>query len=252
MTDIFEEVDQSLREDKLGNFWKRWQFAVYGVVAVVVVGVGVFEFMRWQRDQEIDRSAKVYDAAYAAMEKQDLAAARTEFLSLANDKTGFGALSGHMLAGLEKQLTNDSATIEKALADAAAKDTGILAELATLKLAYTKADSAPITELESILKPLLAKKGYSSALARELVAAKALSDGDVERARDEFETLELEIEAPDAMKQRVRQALLTLPPRPVAAAPAAAAPAATTPAPATTLAATPATTPAQPQPGQNQ
>lgn len=244
MTDIFEEVDQSLREDRFATWWKKYSLFVYGVIAVLIIGVGIFEFMRWQRAEEINREAKVFDVAFAATEKNDLPKARADFAQLSEAKTGFGILAGHMLAGVEEKLTNDTAAIEAHLADAAAADTGVMGDLALLKLGYSKADTAPTAELEKVLKPLLDKDGPASALARELIAVKSLADGNVDRARELFEKLNLDLEAPQGMRERVTQALATLPARTVnldapVIAPAAPA-AAPVPAPAQPAPATPA------------
>jgi hypothetical protein len=246
VTDIFEEVDQSLREDRFATWWKKYSLIVYGVIAAIIIGVGVFEFMRWQRAEEINREAKVFDAAFAATEKNDLPKARAEFAQLSEAKTGFGILAGHMLAGVEEKLTNDTAAIEAHLADAAAADNGVMGDLALLKLAYSKADTAKTADLEETLKPLLDKEGPASALAHELIAVKSLADGNVDRARELFEKLNLDLEAPQGMRERVTQALATLPARTVnldapAATPAPAAPApAVAPAPAQPAPATPA------------
>ena len=110
-----------------------------------------------------------------------------------------------------------------------------------LKLAYTKADTSSLADLEKILKPLLDRTGQATAMAKELIGAKALAEGDIERARTEFEALSLDLEAPRGVQARVQQALATLPQRkinldapgvPSATPPAAASPQATTPAPA--------------------
>jgi hypothetical protein len=145
-------------------------------------------------------------------------------------------------------MANDPAAIELALNAAAAKDKGLMGSLATLKLAYAKADKSSLADVEKIVQPVIAKGGYAGALARELVAAKVLESGDIERARTEYQALSLEIEAPQAMKQRADQALQTLPPPGTpapAAAPAAATPAPTTPPPATPAPAAPAQPPSQ-------
>jgi len=241
--DIFQEVNQSLREETFATWWKRWQWAVYALIAILIIGVGVFEILRGMRADEINRSAVIYDAAFAARENNDLTAARASFAQLESDKTGFKALAGHMLAGVEKDLTNDMTAVEAHLAAAANADQGVLGELALLKLAYAKADTTPLADLEKDLKPLLDRKGQATALARELIGAKALAEGDIERARSEFESLALDLEAPRGVQARVNQALATLPARRVDLdAPAAPAPAA--PAPAATPA--PAPSPAQP------
>lgn len=241
MTDIFEEVDQSLREDRFAVWWKKYSLIVYGVIAVIIIGVGVSEFLRWQRSEEINREARVFDVAFAATEKNDLPKARADFAQLSEAKTGFGILAGHMLAGVEEKLTNDTAAIEAHLSDAAAADNGVMGDLALLKLGYSKADTATTADLEKVLKPLLDKEGQASALAHELIAVKTLADGNVDRAREMFEKLNLDLEAPQGMRERVTQALATMPARTVnldapkapvmvPAAPATAQPA--TPAPA--------------------
>ncbi|HOZ26751.1 MAG TPA: tetratricopeptide repeat protein [Hyphomonadaceae bacterium] len=240
MTDIFEEVDQSLREDTFATWWKRWQWLIYGLVAVAILGVAGLEIYRGIRAEEINKAAVIYDAGFAAQEKNDLTTARASFAQLETDKTGFKALAGHMLAGVEKELTNDTAAVEAHLSAAAAADKGVMGDLAIIKLAYLKADTGTLAEVEAVLKPLLDRTGQASALARELIGAKALAEGNVERARSEFEALALDLEAPQGVQRRVQQALSTLPARKIdldapatpAATPAPAAPAAT-PAPAT-------------------
>ena len=122
MTDIFQEVDQSLREESVASLWKRWQWVVYGLIGAAVLGVGGFEIWRGMRDNEINKSAVIYDAGFAARENNDLTAARNSFAQLETDQTGFKALSGHMLAGVEKDLTNDMAAVEAHLGDVGEED----------------------------------------------------------------------------------------------------------------------------------
>jgi hypothetical protein len=233
--DAFQEVNKSLREEQLAKAWKRWSIVVYLGVAAIVIGVGVMEFMRYQRNEAIDQAAKTYDAGFAALEASDLATARARFSELTTNDTGVAVLAGHMLAGIERDLTNDTAAIEAHLKNAAASDEGVMGDLALLKLGYIQADTATRAQLEATLQPLLGKPGQSALLARELIAAKALAEGDVEFARDTFEALDVDINAPGAMRERVARALATLPARNVnldAPAAPAATPADTTETPA--------------------
>ena len=240
MNDVFKEVEESLREDTLAKWWKRWSFIVYAAVAAAVIGVGVYEFMRSQRAGAINRAALTYDAGFVALQSGDMATARARFSELSSSDTGFAVLAGNMLARVERDLTNDPAAIEAHLKKAAASDKGVLGDLSILKLGYLKADTSTLPELEATLKPLLDKEGQVSLLAQEIVAAKVLAGGDVNRARDMFETLSVDLNAPQSMRQRVSQVLATLPARTVnldAPAAPAATPATTTPevtAPATT------------------
>ena len=239
MNDVFKEVEESLREETLAKWWKRWSFIVYAAIAAAVIGVGVYEFMRSQRADAINRAAMTYDAGFVALQSGDLPTARVRFSELSKSDTGFAVLAGNMLARVERELTNDPAAIEAHLKTAAAADKGVLGDLSILKLGYLKADTSTLPELEATLKPLLDKETQASLLAKELIAAKILTGGDVERARDMFETLSVDINAPQAMRQRVTQVLATLPARTVNLDAPAAAPSTTT-TPATTPAAVPA------------
>ena len=45
MSDIFTEVDESMRQAKLATWWARWRPFVYGAVAVLIGAVAVNEFV---------------------------------------------------------------------------------------------------------------------------------------------------------------------------------------------------------------
>jgi hypothetical protein len=246
VTDIFEEVDESLRQDTALKWWKRaLPFLIAGVVAVIGA-VAAFEFFRAQRAAEIDAQARVYDTAATAIEAENLAAAKTALAQVGQGDGGFAAIANHMLAGVEKEMTNDPAAIAQQLR-AAAEAEGLLGDMGTLKLAYVQADTVGLAELEATVRPLIDKGGHIGSLARELVAAKALAAGEVERARSEYQALSFELEAPESMKVRVSRTLETLPPRPVAEAapPAASTPAPGSAAPAAQPSAQPSAAPAQ-------
>ena len=243
MTDIFEEVNESLRQDTFATWWKKYRVLIIAVIVLAIGGVGIWEFMKAQREADIERQAKVFDAATSSLEQGDLAGAKTSLQQLSQEKSGFGALANLMLASAEKDQSNDPKLIEPYLRAAAERNDGLVGDIATLKLAYAMADTAELAQIEATVKPLIDKGGHAGALAREIVAAKALATGNIDRARAEYTALSYELDAPQNLKLRASQALGTLP---KAAAPAAA-PAPAAPATPASPAATP---PAQPAPAQ--
>lgn len=241
MTDAFEEVEEGLRRDKATELWNKifpWLIAAF---VLLLAAVGVWEFMKWQRSQEIEKAGAAYATAVAAIDADNLPAAKTALEPVAAGTGGYAALSNHILAAIEAQTTGDPAAAAPYLEKAAAAEGGLMGDLATLKLAYARADTVDLAALTALVQPLVDKGGQASALARELLAAKKLAGGDIEGARRDFQTLQLDLDAPQAMKQRVQQILFALPPAKAAAA---------TPAPATTPAAPAAPAPAAPAPAQ--
>jgi hypothetical protein len=212
VTDVFEEVEESLRQEKAAKAWKRASPFVFGGVALIIGAVAVFEYVKYSRNQAIEASAKSFLTATKSLQSGDLAAARLALEPLAKGEGGYALVSGHLLAEVDRQLGSEPTIVAAHLDAVDAKDEGLLGDLARLKSGYIQADTLDLPALEALLSPLLEGGGNTGALARELIAAKALSTGDVERARKEYQALTLELDAPQEMKRRVQQALVVLPP----------------------------------------
>jgi hypothetical protein len=237
LTDAFEEVEESLRQDRMGLLWKTYAPWLAGAAVALILGTAGYQVWKLFGDQSVEKEAKVFSSVMDDLQKNDTTAARNGLTKLASGETGFAALADHVLAGIDEK---DPKLAAQHLQAAVDQKKGLMSDLALLKLAYLKADTATLPELEALVAPLEKKAGPMAALSRELVAAKAAATGDVERARREYAALSLDLDAPQGMLSRVNQAMALLPPAPK---PAAAAPAA---APASTAPAAPA--PAAPAP----
>lgn len=219
MTDAFDEVEEGLRREKATELWnKLWPWLAVAIGAVIVAVSG-WEVYKWQRNTAIEKDATVFATGLDALTANKPADAEKAFAQLAGGTGGYAVLAGSMLA--DPAVNPDRAKAAAALQTAATKDKGLLGRLQLLKLAYLKADTDNLADLTKRVQPLVDGGGAQSALARELLAAKALAGGDVERARRDFQQLQLDLDAPQALKQRVGQALLALPPKKGDAVPAA-------------------------------
>ncbi len=220
MADIFSEVEEGLRQDRASALWKKYGPIVIGAAVLLVAAVAVWEYMRWSRAEAIEASATEYSTAMDLLESDDTEAAEQAFGNIAAGDGGFAALAAHMAASAAEASGDTESAIEH-FETAAAKTDNIYADLAVLKGAYLQADTVGLAELEAIVAPILTGSGPTDALARELIAAKALAEGDIERARRDYQTLSLRLDDGSrlpAFQQRVQRALMVLPP---AAAPAA-------------------------------
>jgi hypothetical protein len=223
VTDAFEEVEESLRQDRMGMLWRTYAPWLAGAAVALILAVAGYQVWRLIGEQNVEKEAKIFSRVMDDIEKKNTTAARAELNKLAADKGGFAALAGHVLAGLDE---NDPKLAAAHLQAAVDQKSGLMSDLALLKLAYVKADTATLPELEALVAPLEKKGGPMAALSKELIAAKAAATGDVERARRDYQALALDLDAPQAMQQRVAQAMNLLPPAPAAKPAEAAAPAA--------------------------
>jgi len=219
VSDVFEEVNEAIARDRAASLWKKAAPFVIGGAAAVVLAVGGWELYQYQRTNEIEAAAGRFAAAAGKIEQGDTAAgveALAEVGSGTGAEAGFAALALNLLAGAETAPGADRAKAADHLEAASALNTGPLSSIALLKLAYVRSDQLARAELETLVKPLVEEGGPMASLARELLALKSLAEGDVETARSELQALTLDLEAPQAMLQRVNQALEVMPRAPSA------------------------------------
>ncbi len=210
MSDIFEEVDEALAQDKSLQIWRVVRPFVYGGVAVLVIGVGAWEFMKWQGDQSQNNEATAFYAAQTALEANDYVAAEALFSEIANSNSAYATLAGHYLAQVELSGLGDRAAAIEALDTAAGQD-GPMADIALMKSAYLQANTLSVEELETMLTPILDSDGMTLVyLAEELIASRAYQLGDLAEARRRFEMISFSLDASDGVKQRAQQALAAL------------------------------------------
>jgi hypothetical protein len=220
VSDVFEEVNEAIARDKASAVWKKAAPFVIGGAVAIVASVAAWEFYQYQRSATIEKAADRFSEAAASLETADPASSRAALEEVAAGEgaaAGFAAVANSILAGLETSPGGDAAAAAAYLEKAVALETGALSDAALLKLAYLRSDSLTRAELEALVQPLVASGGAPSALAKELLASKSLAEGEIERARTEFQALTLELDAPQAMQQRVSQVLEVMP---KAAAPA--------------------------------
>ena len=250
MVDIFEEVDEHLRSDRLGALARRYLPWVLGVLAVALIAAfGVWGFTSFQQ-RNIDAASRAYATGVDLLSKNDPAGAYASFGAAAGKSApAYKALALMQQAGvrLKQQRTQDAV----ALFDQAAQATSdpVLSDAARLKSALALLDTAPYVEVEARLKPLTDPNRPYHALAREALALAKLNAGRPTDALSDFQVLALMTDAPQDVRQRAQAAMavikggtagalpamvkqaIALPPLPPQAAPPQGAPQAEQPAP---------------------
>lgn len=212
MTDIFTEVDESVRQEKLESWWKRWRPFVYGAVVVLVGSVAVNEFiLKPQAAQARAERALELENAVKALEDGQYEEAANAFRAIIEADTKLSPLAAHYLAQTQIEGMGDPAAAAETLASVGAIEGGPFERLGLLKSAYLKADGMTLDELETALGTLPAEDTALGAMARELVASKVAAVGDIARARQMFNGLKFDANAPAGVIQRAEIALAALP-----------------------------------------
>lgn len=192
MTDLFSEVDEELRSERLQSMAVKVLPWALGLLVLVIAGIAGYHF--W-RDNRGDQQAKASEAYSAALDT--LAAGNTDKAFAA-----FGAVAKSAPPGYKSLALMNQAAIRQgagkqaeavALYDAAAKAApeALLQDAAKLKAALALMDTAPLKDVEGRLTPLTAEDRPYRPEAMEALAFARLQAGDLKRAREDFAVIAL-------------------------------------------------------------
>ena len=210
MSDIFHEVDEEVRRERLKQLWERHSNLIVAAALAVVLAVGGWRGYEWWDTKKSAESGAAFEAAVMLTESGKQAEAQAAFAKLAKEgSSGYRILAGFREAA--ELAKADSAGAVKAY-DALAADSSLgrpLQDLATVRAGLILVDTAPLPELSARLEPLTAPDRTFRHTARELLALGAWRTGDQAAAKRWFDLIATDAETPAGTRQRM-EVLMTL------------------------------------------
>jgi hypothetical protein len=204
MTDIFREIEDDLRRDKYAKLFNRFGPALIILAVIIVVAVAGWRYWTYQQSQSAQAAGGRFEQALdlARDGKEGDAEAILKDLAAAAP-AGYRDLARFRLAGeVGKRDAAAGADAYDALANDASLSSS-LRDLATLRAAILRLDSANRQDLEQKLTPLAAPGKPWRHTAREILGLAALKANDYEAAGRWFDEIASDAEAPSGLRQRV-------------------------------------------------
>lgn len=214
MSDIFEEVDESLRQDRISQLWKKYGLLVWLAAGLLIAAVAFNEYRSYRAAEDALARGAALDAAVAELEAGNFEAAQAGLQAIVDSDSAISPLAAHYLAQAKFLGGGDAEGAAELLVGVGKVSGSPYEKLALLKGAYFRADTLTLGELEATLGGLVEDEGAVGALARELVAAKTYADGNIASARTQFNRLKFDPAAPQGVRQRAEIALAAMPPAP--------------------------------------
>ena len=211
MTDIFREIDEDMRRDRLEAVWRRYGSYIIAAAVAVVVATGAY--VGWQRYAESARTerAAVFVGAMDLLARQD-AGAEAALTSIASEGGGYAALARLQQAAQMAKAGDVAGAIE--IYEAMAGDGSLEApfrDLALILIGLRSVDTAEPAALTARLAPLAEDGQPWRHSARELLALLAQRAGDTAKARELLNRLVDDQEAPQGARRRATELLQGLP-----------------------------------------
>jgi hypothetical protein len=211
VADIFEEVDEELKEENLKKLWDRYGRFLIAAVVLLVGGVAAFKFWEAYTQDQRQAYSEAFISAISLAEEDKNSDAAAAFTVFAEDASaGYAMLARFREAAARRKDGDPGAAID--IYETLAADDSIESlyrDLAVLLSVMAQADTGDAKALSDRLAPLAAEGPWRHT-AGEYLGLFALRQGDTATARKRFEAIADDAQAPQGARQRAAELLQTL------------------------------------------
>ena len=204
MSDIFREVEEDVRRERMQKLWKAYGNYAIVLLALVFAGIGGWQF--WQR-HEIAERQKISDAFIAAQRITNPGAAAGAFVDLARTAPKGYSLVARLSQANAMLASGQGPGAIDLYKQIAKEDNGIIGAVARLRAAWALADSGKRSDLTELLGPLDQPGGAWRQSAREVLAYADYRGMNSKAAMAKYSELALDPESPEALRSRAKAML---------------------------------------------
>jgi hypothetical protein len=210
VSDIFQEVDEEVRREKLKQLWERHSNLIVAGALLIVLAVAGWRGYDWWELRRASESGAQFEAAIALAESGKQAEAQAAFSKIAQDGSSGYRILARFREAAELAKTDPAAAAR--LYASLAADSGLdraLRDLAAVREGLILVDTAPLTELAAKLEPLTTADRPFRHTARELLALSAWRNADAAAAKRWLDLIATDAETPAGTRARM-EVLMTL------------------------------------------
>ena len=198
MADIFDEIDEELKQDRMSALWSRYgTYFMIGAGVIVATVVFAQTYKQWQKSQNEQAAVTFYQAI---MDDDVLSA-----LDAGRDKLtdGYSMLADFKMASEFATSGNMKAAEDTYLRIAETENIAILyRHLALLMAAMNVPESRSADDIINMLAPLTDKEGPLQGLALEAAAGADVKAGRLSAAIEKLTQIEQLADISGALRQR--------------------------------------------------
>jgi hypothetical protein len=203
VADIFHEVDEEVRRERLKKLWERYSLLIVGAAILIIAGVGAWRGYEYWIENKAALAGAQFEAAVALSEQGKHAEAQAAFDKAAADAPGGYRVLSRFRAVDEQVQINPVDAVKSY--DTLALDSALgplWQELAQIRAGMLRVDSAPFDEMKKRLDGLTTPTGIYRHTARELLAFSAWRNRDISSAQHYLDMIGADPETPPGTRAR--------------------------------------------------
>jgi hypothetical protein len=211
VTDIFREVEEEVRRERLAQLWKQYSDYIIAGAALIVIAVAGYQLWRVYDQREHVKASDEYSVAQQFVESGQSGEAASLFAKLAKSAPGGYAAVSRLQEADALLAAGNRAEAVGLYRQIAAGNDPYLAAVARIHLGWALVDQSPKADVEAVLAPLDAPASAWQPMAHEILAYADYRAGNIPQALREYKILAADGKTPPALRKRsgVMAAFLT-------------------------------------------
>jgi hypothetical protein len=201
VTDIFREVEEDVRRERVEKFWKA--YGNYVIAALVLLFAGIGGWQLWER-HDLQERQKLSDQLIAAQRITNPRDAASAFVDLSRNAPKGYANVARLSEANAMFASGQRAEAIDLYKDIANGDSGPIGSVARLRAAWAMADSSTRGQVTDWLAPLTQPGNAWRENAKEVLAYAAYRGMDLKGAATQYAELAVDPEAPDGVRARAK------------------------------------------------
>lgn len=203
MADIFHEVDEEVRRERLAQIWQRYSILIIAACVLLIAGVGGWRGYVWYMAREAAVAGAQFEAAATLAEQGKTDEAQAAFAKVAAEAPGGYATLSRFRAAAELARSKKDEAVKAY--DALAADASLSPlwqDLAAVRAALLLVDTAPLSDMQRRLEPLADSGRAYRHSARDLLALAAWRAKDAALAKKYLDMIAADGETPPGIRSR--------------------------------------------------
>jgi hypothetical protein len=215
VVDIFQEVDEEVRRERLKKLWERYGAYAVAAAVAVVLGIAAWRAYDWWQARKAAQAGSAFESAILLSEQGKHSEAESAFAKIATDGTSSYRVMAQLREAAEIGQGDPAAGVKAYDALMSERSLGpVWQDLAGVRAGILLEDTSPYSSLRQRLEPLAGADRTFRHTARELLAFSAWRSGDMTEARRWSELITTDVETPAGIRTRVEVLMGLIPAAP--------------------------------------
>lgn len=203
---FIREVNEELRSDQFRNAWKNYGRVIIAVAVLIVVGTAGYRGYEYWHENRSSDAGDQFLAALTLANEGKAEEAKAALAALEADGYGAYAVLARMRSATVEAEKGDPAAAIKAFSEIG-KDTSVPAvirDVARMRAAWLLIDAGTYEQVSAEVEAMATPRDAMRHSAREALGLAAYKAGDMAKAREWFEQIVEDTEAPRNVASRAQ------------------------------------------------